>query len=51
MYVAALQLAPLSLVQAVAASGVAVLAFVTARGHPSGSRGASRPPSCWQWPG
>ena len=33
MYVAALQLAPLSLVQAVAASGVAVLAFVTARGH------------------
>ena len=35
MYVAALQLAPLALVQAVAASGVAVLAFVTARGHPS----------------
>lgn len=35
MYVAALRLAPLSLVQAVAASGVAVLAFVTARGHPS----------------
>ena len=28
-------LAPLSLVQAVAASGAAVLAFVTARGHPS----------------
>ena len=35
MYVAALQLAPLSLVQAVGASGVAVLAFATARGHPS----------------
>jgi hypothetical protein len=35
MYVAALRVAPLSLVQAVAASGVAVLAFVTARGHPS----------------
>jgi drug/metabolite transporter (DMT)-like permease len=35
LYVAALQLAPLSLVQAVGASGVAVLAFATARGHPS----------------
>jgi drug/metabolite transporter (DMT)-like permease len=35
MYVAALRLAPLSLVQAVAASGVTVLAFATARGHPS----------------
>ena len=35
MYVAALRLAPFSLVQAVAASGVAVLAFATARGHPS----------------
>ncbi len=35
MYVAALRLSPLSLVQAVAASGVAVLAFATARGHPS----------------
>jgi hypothetical protein len=35
MYVAALRLAPLALVQAVTASGVAVLAFVTARGHPS----------------
>ena len=35
MYVAALSLAPLSLVQAIAASGVAVLAFATARGHPS----------------
>lgn len=35
MYVAALALAPLALVQAVVASGVAVLAFVTARGHPS----------------
>ena len=35
MYVAALKLAPLALVQAVTASGVAVLAFATARGHPS----------------
>ncbi len=35
MFVAALRLAPLSLVQAVVASGVAVLAFATARGHPS----------------
>ncbi len=35
MYVAALRLAALSLVQAVAASGVAVLAVATARGHPS----------------
>ena len=35
MYVAALRLAPLALVQAVAASGVAVLAFATAGGHPS----------------
>ena len=35
MYVAALRLAPLALVQAVTASGVAVLAFRTARGHPS----------------
>ena len=35
MYVAALRLAPLSLVQAVAASGVAVLAFASAHGHPS----------------
>src|SRR5215470_3914843 len=35
LYVAALRLAPLSLVQAVTASGVAVLAFATARGHPS----------------
>jgi drug/metabolite transporter (DMT)-like permease len=35
MYVVALRLAPLALVQAVAASGVAVLAFATARGHPS----------------
>jgi drug/metabolite transporter (DMT)-like permease len=35
MYVAALRLAPLALVQAIAASGVAVLAFATARGHPS----------------
>lgn len=35
LYVAALRLAPLALVQAVVASGVAVLAFVTASGHPS----------------
>ena len=35
MYVAALLLAPLALVQSVVASGVAVLAFATARGHPS----------------
>ena len=35
LYVAALRLAPLALVQAVTASGVAVLAFMTARGHPS----------------
>jgi len=35
MYVAALRLAPLALVQAVVASGLAVLAFATAQGHPS----------------
>src|ERR1039457_299087 len=35
LYVAALRLAPLALVQAVTASGVAVLAFATAGGHPS----------------
>ena len=35
LYVVALRLAPLALVQAVTASGVAVLAFATARGHPS----------------
>jgi hypothetical protein len=35
MYVAALRLAPLALVQAIGASGVAVLAFATAHGHPS----------------
>jgi drug/metabolite transporter (DMT)-like permease len=35
LYVAALRLAPLALVQAVTASGLAVLAFATARGHPS----------------
>src|SRR6267154_5017224 len=35
MYVAALRLAPLAIVQAVTASGVAVLALATARGHPS----------------
>jgi hypothetical protein len=35
VYVAALRLAPISLVQAVSASGIAVLAFATAHGHPS----------------
>jgi len=35
VYVGALRLAPLSLVQAVSASGIAVLAFLTAHGHPS----------------
>jgi hypothetical protein len=35
LYVAALRLAPLALVQAVCASGIAVLAFLTAHGHPS----------------
>ena len=35
MYLTALLLAPLALVQSVVASGVAVLAFATARGHPS----------------
>lgn len=35
LYVAALRLAPLALVQSVVASGVAVLAFASARGHPS----------------
>src|ERR1700738_3050904 len=35
MYVAALRLAPRALVQGVGASGVAVLAFASARGHPS----------------
>jgi hypothetical protein len=35
VYVAALRLAPISLVQAVCASGIAVLAFATAHGHPS----------------
>ena len=34
-YVVALRLAPLALVQAVTASGVAVLAFATAGGHPA----------------
>jgi hypothetical protein len=34
LYVAALRLAPISIVQAVCASGIAVLAFVTAKGHP-----------------
>jgi hypothetical protein len=34
LYVAALRLAPLALVQAVCASGIAVLALATARGHP-----------------
>ena len=35
VYVAALRLAPLSLVQAVCAAGIAVLAFLSAGGHPS----------------
>ena len=34
IYVAALRLAPLSLVQAVCASGIAVLAFASVHGHP-----------------
>jgi hypothetical protein len=34
LYVAALRVAPLSLVQAVCASGIAVLAFASAQGHP-----------------
>lgn len=34
VYVAALRLAPISLVQAVCASGIAVLAFASSRGHP-----------------
>jgi len=34
-YLAGLRLAPLSLVQGVGASGIAVLAFVSAHGHPS----------------
>jgi hypothetical protein len=35
LYVGALALAPISLVQAVCASGIAVLAFASAHGHPS----------------
>ena len=35
VYVTALALAPLSLVQAVSASGIAVLALLGVRGHPS----------------
>ena len=35
VYVAALRLAPLALVQAVCASGIAVLAFASAHGHPA----------------
>jgi drug/metabolite transporter (DMT)-like permease len=35
VYLAALRLAPIALVQAVCASGIAVLAVATARGHPS----------------
>src|SRR5690242_2733275 len=34
VYVAALRLAPISLVQAVCASGIAFLAFASAHGHP-----------------
>lgn len=36
VYVAALRLAPIALVQAVSASGIAVLAFAGARGNPAG---------------
>lgn len=35
VYVAALRLAPISLVQAICASGIAMLAFATAHGHPA----------------
>jgi hypothetical protein len=35
VYVAALRLAPISLVQAICASGIAVRAFATAHGHPA----------------
>jgi hypothetical protein len=35
IYFSALRLAPLALVQSVAASGIAVLALLQARGHPS----------------
>lgn len=35
LYVAALRLAPISIVQAVCASGIAVLAFISAKGDPS----------------
>jgi hypothetical protein len=35
LYVTALRLAPVALVQAVCASGIAVLAFATAHGHPT----------------
>lgn len=42
LYVAALRLAPLSLVQAVCASGIAVLALLSAHGHPSALTRAER---------
>ena len=46
IYIAALSLAPLSLVQAVAAGGVGVLAFLAHRlGTPLGGRDASEPGS------
>src|ERR1041385_8198430 len=35
VYVPALRLPPISLVQAICASGIAVLAFASAHGHPS----------------
>ena len=51
MYVAALRLAPLSLVQAVAAQGSPSWRSRPRAGTRSGSRGASSSPSCWRWPG
>jgi hypothetical protein len=48
VYVAALRLAALALEQAVAASGVAVLAFATRAGTRPGSRGARSSPSSWR---
>ena len=42
VYVAALRIAPLSLVQAVCASGIAVLAFASVHGHPERLAGRER---------
>jgi hypothetical protein len=42
VYVAALRLAPIALVQAVCASGIAVLAFASAHGHPGRLAGHER---------